>query len=382
MKIALIGSRGIPAAYSGFETFYEQLSVRLAERGHAVTVYNRSHFVKRREREYRGVRLVRLPSIPTKHLDTITHTFCSTLHALTQRYDIAYYCIVGNSPLVWLPRLVGARTLLNVDGEDWAREKWGWFARRYQLISERIATRTANIIVADAKGIRDRYRRAYGIDTVFVPYGANIQRDEASAALERWGLQPRRYLLYVGRLVPENAVDLLISAYRDVRTDMPLVIVGDAPFMDEYKAMLRKAADDRVVFTGYAFGSDYAQLSSHAYLYVQPSAIEGTRPALLDQMGFGNCVVVRGSRVNREVVDGFGCVFEQDSPRESLAETLERLISEPATVEAYRATVRQRISSYYDWEWVTDFYEDMFRRMLQKRTLIDYEDFVASLSQQ
>ena len=109
MKIALIGSRGIPARYTGFETFYEQLAVRLAERGHQVTVYNRSHFIKDVRGSYKGVRLVTLPSIPTKHLDTLTHTFVSSMHALTQRYDIAYYSIVGNSPLAWIPRLVGSK---------------------------------------------------------------------------------------------------------------------------------------------------------------------------------------------------------------------------------------------------------------------------------
>ncbi len=123
MKIALMGSRGIPARYSGFETFYEQLAVRLVELGHDVTVYNRSHFIKDIKKEYKGVRIVSLPSIASKHLDTITHTFLSSIHAVFQRYDIVYYCIVGNSPLVWLPRLVGSKTLLNVDGEDWAREK-------------------------------------------------------------------------------------------------------------------------------------------------------------------------------------------------------------------------------------------------------------------
>ena len=214
MKIALIGSRGIPARYSGFETFYEQLGVRLAERGHDVTVYNRSHFIRDVKNEYRGVRLVSLPCIRTKHLETITHTTLSTLHALTQRYDIIYYCIVGNAPLTWIPRIFGAQTLLNVDGEDFAREKWGGFARWYQRWCEKVAVRAPNVVIADALAIQRRYRDVYGAETIFAPYGANIQSASRTAALGSWGLSPDQYILFVGRFVPENAIHTLIKAFK------------------------------------------------------------------------------------------------------------------------------------------------------------------------
>lgn len=174
MKIALIGSRGIPARYSGFEQFYEQFAVRLAECGHDVTVYDRSHFIKDVKKEYKGVRIVSLPLIPTKRLDTITHTALSTLHALFQGYDIVYYCIVGNSSLVWISRLTGAKTLINVDGEDWARNKWSGFAKTYQKWCERVVCKCANTVIADAKGILWRYRELYRHETIFVPYGARI----------------------------------------------------------------------------------------------------------------------------------------------------------------------------------------------------------------
>ena len=378
MKIAFLGSRGIPARYSGFETFYEQLAVRLARRGHDVTVYNRSHFIKDVRGHYQGVRLVSLPSIPTKHLDTITHTFLSSLHALTRGYDITYYCIVGNSPLVWIPRVVGARTLLNVDGEDWAREKWGAFARWYQLQCERLASRAANVVVSDAHGIQERYRKRYGVETIFVPYGANVQRTEERDVLTRWGLEPQEYLFYVGRFVPENAIDVLIEAFAGLETGKKLVIVGDAPYADEYKSRLQALglADPRVVFTGYAFGRDYEQLSSHAYLYVQPSAVNGTRPALLDQMGFGNCVVVRNSQVNMEVVGDCGTFFDQAEPVGNLRAVLARLLANPDEVSLYRKRVRSRIENYYNWEWITDFYEDLFGRLKARRALVSYDDFL------
>lgn len=384
MKIAFMGSRGIPARYSGFEQFYEQLSVRLAARGHDVTVYNRSHFIKDVGREYKGVRIVSLPSIPTKHLDTITHTFLSTLHTLFARYDVVYYCIVGNSPLVWIPRLFGAKTLINVDGEDWAREKWHGFARVYQKWCERVACRAANAVIADAKGILSRYRALYNHEAIFVPYGANIRahlrggaKDELSI-LQQWGLEPNEYILYVGRFVPENAIDLLIRSFRKTVTNKKLVIVGDAPYAEDYKRHLHEMAteDPRVVFTGYAFGESYEQLSAHAYLYVQPSGIDGTRPALLDQIGFGNCVLVRNSDVNMEVIGDCGAFFDRNRLEDSLAEMLHLLVLSPEQVEMYRAKAVSRIETYYNWEWVTDFYEDLFDRLLRGTERLQYDEFL------
>ena len=403
MKIALIGSRGIPARYSGFEQFYEQFAVRLAERGHEVTVYNRSHFIKDVKKEYKGVRIVSLPSIPTKHLDTITHTALSSLHALFQGYDIVYYCIVGNSPLCWIPRMVGAKTLINVDGEDWARDKWSGFAKTYQKWCERVACTCANVVVADAHGILERYRRLYNYETIFVPYGANIRTDLRSSsnvaqsaesieqseerhapcpiphALKKWNLLPEEYIFYVGRFVPENAIDLLIRSFKKLKTDKKLVIVGDAPYADEFKKSLHELAgdDDRIIFTGYAFGDDYAQLSANAYLYVQPAGIDGTRPALLDQMGFGNCVLVRNSTVNMEVIGDCGCFFDKERLEESLVEVMQQLVNDAERVEGYRSKVVSRIENYYNWEWVTSFYEDLFQRLKEKRPLAQYDEYVA-----
>lgn len=376
MKLAFIGSRGIPARYSGFETFYEQLGLRLAERGHAVTVYNRSHFIRDVKGEYRGVKLVSLPCIRTKHLETISHTFVSTLHAVFRRYDVAYYCIVGNAPLVWLPRLVGTRTLLNVDGADWAREKWGAFARWYQKMSERIATRTPSVVIADARAIRERYRQEYDTDTVFVPYGGNIVTDTAANELAQWDLAPRDYILYVGRFVPENAIHTLIEAFGKVKTDKKLVVVGDAPYADKYGRRLREMADDRVVFTGYAFGDAYSQLSRNAYLYVQPSAINGTRPALLDQLGFGNAVLVRNSTVNMEVIEDCGASFDAANPVESMAGRLQQLVDDSAEVGRLREKAVSRIHSFYNWETVTDFYEDLFERLLRREPPLSYDEFL------
>lgn len=365
MNIALMGTRGIPANYSGFETFYENLGPRLAERGHRVTVYNRPHHVGHRDlRSYKGVRLVHMPSVATKHLDTISHTALSVLHGLTQRYDIAYICGVGNTPLAWVPRVGGAKVLLNVDSADWKRAKWGRLASWYLRNTERFAARTANVIVADNRAIQERYRREYAADAVFVPYGANVIRNEATTALGPFGLTPRRYFLWVGRVVPEARIEEVIDAFKSLGAPgFKLVILGDAPFTDDYKAFLRARASDDVVFTGYQFGEVYQQLSCHAFAYVQPSPVSGTSPALLDQMAFGNAVIVRGTPTNSEVIADAGVAYAPSDPVSGLAEEMRRLVESPELVARLRREAVLRVQQAYSWDAITDQYEALFARL-------------------
>ena len=366
MKIALLGTRGIPASYGGFETFYENLGPRLAERGHEVAVFNRPHVVGHRDlKTYRGVELVHLPSIPTKHLDTITHTAVSVVRALPSRYDIVYICGVGNTPLAWIPRLSGARVVLNVDSADWRRAKWGAIARGYLRSMERFSAVAANTIVVDNEAIGRRYRDDYGIKALFVPYGANVLRNEGTAALEPWGLDPGRYVLWVGRLEPETRVEELIEAFTKAALgDFKLVILGDAPFADEYKQKLRSVATPAVVFTGRQFGEAYQQLSCHAFAYVQTSPTSGTSPALLDQMAVGNAVIARGTATNSEVVADAGLTYPEDDPVDGLAAALGRLAADPALVQQLRAAAVQRVRDRYSWEHVTDVYEGLFNKLV------------------
>ena len=358
-----MGMRGIPKGYSGFETFVRELAPRLVSRGHEVTVYGRSYHQEKGE--YKGVKLVSLPTIRRKHMETILHTTLCGLHSLFCGYDIVYICIVGNSPAALLPRLGGAMVVLNVDGADCEREKWGRWAQGYLRWTERIATRTAHKLIADAEIIQDRYRKLYNAGLEFIPYGGNIVENAGDEALEQFGLVKNDYFLFVGRLVPENSAHLLIEAFKQLRTDRTLVIVGDAPYADEYKAQLHAMAAPNVIFTGYIFDKGYQQISSNAYCYVLPSGVDGTRPVLLDQLGFGNCVVARGTSANREVVGDCGLLFDPSNPLRSLVEILQNLIDNPNTVKHYKKLAPSRIKAKYSWDQVTSRYEELFERLLR-----------------
>jgi glycosyltransferase involved in cell wall biosynthesis len=366
LRIACMGTRGIPAHYGGFETFYENLAPRLVDRGHDVTVYTRPWSVGR-HRRHAGARLIPLPSIRTKHLDTISHTSLSVLHGLTQRFDVVLICGPGNAPLAWVPRLARTSVVLNVDGSDSKRAKWGRLASSDLRAAERLSASLATVIVADNRAVQQRFRSDYGVDAIFIPYGANIGRTESRAVLDRLGLEARRYILWVGRLERETRVEELIEAYQGLDdTALKLVIVGDAPFADAYRARLREMSGPDVIFAGYAFGDDYAQLSSHAFAYVQTSPTSGTSPALLDQMGFGNAVIGRGTATIREVIDEAGLVFDPDDAVSSLAETMRRLLDDPALVGRLRAASVERVRTAYSWDSVTDAYESLFYRLADR----------------
>lgn len=368
MKIGFIGSRGIPACYSGFETFVEQLSVRLARRGHDVTVYNRIPFHPYREPEYQGVKIVRLPTLRTKATDTILHSLLSSVHAIGARYDVAYFCGVGNALLSVLPRTFGAKTIINVDGADFARAKWSGFGRWWLQRSERWATQVADAVIADNGTIQKRYRDHYGVDATLIPYGANIvTTDPGSEVLKRYGLTPGNYFLYVSRLTPENAADVAIEAYLESQQTLPLVIVGDAFYQSQYIGRLKALAarSTKIILTGFQFGSAYEQLSYHARAFVLPAAIDATRPVLLDQMGFGNCIIVRDTPGNLEVIADTGVTFSDADPAHSLAAVLDRIAAHPEGAHNLGRRAQERVAQFYDWEVVATRYEEFFTRLRQ-----------------
>ncbi len=365
MKIALLGTRGVPASYSGFETCVEQLGKRLVARGHEVTVYCRSHHIRYEGSHYLGMRLVKLPTVANKYLDTIVHSFLSSLHALAQRYDIALYFIAGNSPVTWIPRLVGTRTLLNVDGLDWKREKWPALAKRYIQLAEFLATKLPNGYLTDSHVVQTYYRDRFGSEPPYIPYGSEVEVVPAGETLARFGLESGNYVLFVGRLVPENCAHHIVDAFRAIDTDLKCVIVGDAAYAQAYIADLqeRAAGDPRIIFTGYVFGRGYHELGTNARIFVESSGVGGTHPALVEAMAFGNCVIVHNTPENLETIGDAGFAYDGQEGAESLRQVLQTLLADPARVADYGQRARQRAQTHYSWDAVTDAYEALFRQI-------------------
>jgi glycosyltransferase involved in cell wall biosynthesis len=363
MKIAILGTRGVPANYGGFETFAEELGSRLVTRGHEVTVYGRRHHIAAELRRYRGMRLVVLPTIRHKYLDTVAHTWLSTVHVLLYTPDIVLFCNAANALFAAWPRLRRAKVVLNVDGIERRRNKWNAAGRGWYLLSERLATWLPVAIVTDARVIQRYYESRYGSYTTFIPYGATLDRAETTAALSRFGLKSRQYILYVSRLEPENNAHAVIAAYRQAELDLPLVMVGDAPYAEDYIAGLRRGAGPGVLFTGAIYGEGYRELQSHALAYVQATEVGGTHPALVDAMAVGNCVLANDVPEHREVAADTAIYFQAREPG-TLAEALRQVLREPERAAELGRKAAKRVGALYSWDAVTDNYERLFSSLL------------------
>jgi glycosyltransferase involved in cell wall biosynthesis len=367
IRIGMLGTRGVPASYSGFETCVEELGTVLAARGHDVTVYCRVPHITYKDNAYRGMRLVKLPTIRSKHLDTITHSLLSAVHALSQRYDITLFFNVGCSVVTWIPRLAGQRVILNVDGLDWKRKKWGRVARWYLRASERWATRFPHRLVTDSRQVQGYYLARYASPPpTYIAYGAEPMSVPPGRYLEQYGLVPGRYILFVGRLVPENCAHHLVESFVGLATDFRCVIVGDAPYAATYINRLRATTDPRVIFTGYLFGEGYRELAGNAYCFVETSEVGGTHPALLEAMGLGRGVVVNDTPENLETIADAGFSYEGSVGAPSLRAVLERLLKDPAIVHEFGERARERVREHYSWESVTDAYEQLFLELLNE----------------
>jgi glycosyltransferase involved in cell wall biosynthesis len=270
-------------------------------------------------------------------------------------------CNAANALAAGVVRLSGKKTVLNVDGIERQRKKWNWLGRSYYWVSEWLATKIPHVVVTDARVIQAYYQSRFGKESTMIPYGAEVERKRDAEGLKAFGLEPERYVLYVSRLEPENNAHVVIEAFEPIKTDLNLVIVGDAPYAQAYINRLKATRDPRIIFTGYVFGEKYRLLQQNAYCYVHATEVGGTHPALLEAMGFGNCVLVLDTPENREVVAEAGLYYRNV---EELKVTLQHLVDNPSRIGEYRKQAIARVKAHYDWEVVTDQYERLFAKRM------------------
>ena len=374
LRVALVGSRGIPGLYGGYETLFTELAPRLVARGFEVTVYCRTSPPRPGDRiggrsgtrpplrraSFRGARLVHLPTLRTKHLDTPVHTLLSCLHAAGERFDAAL--VVNSANALFLPLLsaAGTPTLLNVDGIEKRRAKWGAFGRAVFALSERLACVLPDRLVTDAEVIRAHYVERYAAPSEIVTYGVDARPLWQSGVLRRLGVEKRGYFLYVSRFEPENNPHRVIAAFARVGGEVPLLMVGGAPYANDYIASFRPTADPRVRFPGPIYGRGYRQLLSHALVYIHATEVGGTHPALVEAMGYGNCLVVNDTPENREVAGDTALYFRADAPA-TLAALLEKLRTDPDEARRRGLAAAARAAERYNWETIADQYADLLR---------------------
>ena len=360
----MIGTRGVPARYGGFETAVEEIGSRLVARGHEVVVYCRG---EDRSPEYLGMQRVRLPALKATTMETLSHTGLSVLHQLRHRCDVALVFNAANAPLLPLVRAARIPVAVHVDGLEWKRAKWGPIGRRYYLVNERLAVRWADLLIADAVGIQDYYRSRYDADSVFIPYGAPILSEPPLDRLPELGLTPGGYHLVVARLEPENHVDMILAGYARSDSTLPMIVVGTVPYPSEHERRVHElaAADPRVRMLGSVWDQDLLNaLYAGAATYTHGHSVGGTNPSLLRAMGAGCAVTAYDVIFNREVLGEAGLFFSD--PDELAARVKEAEADPGATVER-GALGRDRAATRYRWDEVTLGYESLCESLLAGR---------------
>ncbi len=362
VRVAFIGGRGLVSKYSGIESYYEQAGHELARLGHEVTVYCRTYFTPP-IKNHNGMRVQRLPTIRSKHLETVVHTFLSTLHAMASDCDIVHYHCLGPAFFSFLPRLVGKKTVVTVQGLDWQRGKWGRIASRVLRWGESAAVTLPDATMVVSQALQQHYRNQYSRDTIYVPNGAKATDRVAPRRLAEWGLLPGNYVLFLGRFSPEKNCHLLIEAFEKIDTDMKLVLAGGSSHSDEYVKQLRQHESERVHFLPWVAGADLEELLTNAALFVLPSELEGLSLALLDAMAAGVCVLTSNIPENREVVDGVGFTFERGSSTD-LERMLDLLVHDPDLRRQASIRERERIRSQYLWPEIARSIEKTYHAIL------------------
>jgi glycosyltransferase involved in cell wall biosynthesis len=347
LRIAFIGGRGVISKYSGIETYYEEMGAGLAEMGHEVTAYCRSYFTPEIS-EHRGVRIVRLPTIRTKHLDTLIHSFLSTIHACVSNFDVVHYHTLGPSIFVFLPRLFGKKTVVTVQGLDWQRKKWGRLAQYALKICEWSSARLPNATVVVSRILQERYRARYGKECAYVPNGTRIRERRTGDYLAKIGLEPGGYALFLGRLSPEKNCHLLIEAFENFDTPMKLVLAGGSSHTDDYVARLRQHQSERIRILDWISGATLEEVVTNAAAFVLPSDLEGLSLALLDAMGAAVCVLASNTPENLEALGDAGFTFRKGDV-DDLRRMLGLLLSDSMLREKFGRRAQARVRENYLW---------------------------------
>ncbi len=365
MNISIIGTRGYPYVYSGYETFVAELAPRLTARGHIVTVYCHRGLFGSYPKIVDGVQLRYIPSIKSKTLSQFTNSLLSTLDVCCRGNDVVFYVNSANGPFGLLTKLFRQKTAINVDGLEWLRPKWKGLGAKYFYTASKLATKLFNVVVSDSESMAEIYRREFSAESVVIAYGAHISTSQKPELLQKYNLSPDEYYLVVGRLIPDNNAADIVRGFEQTKTKRKLVIVGDVPYKDAYAESIRQTKDLRIIFTGYVRDAEVLrELYCNSYVYIHGHEFGGTNPTLLMALASGCCVLALDTVFSREVLDGeeHGVYFKKE-PNE-LTRLIHHMDSDESLVKAFRAKAKKRIEEKYTWEKITNQYEKLFCKMV------------------
>ncbi|MDP1678346.1 MAG: DUF1972 domain-containing protein [Bacteroidota bacterium] len=364
MKIAIIGSRGYPYVYSGYETFVTELSTRLVKKGHKITVYCHKGLFKEFPPVVNGVDLVYLPAIETKSISQLSHSLLSTLHVVSRSVDVVLYVNSANGPFGLITTIARKKTAINVDGLEWLRPKWKGLGAKYFYFSSWLSTKLFDVVISDSDRMADIYKKEFNASSTTIAYGANPAYSTNPELIEQMGLKKNDYYLIVGRLIPDNNADIIVKGFEKSTSKKKLVVVGDVPYRDAYAESIKKTTDPRILFPGYVKDPNVLrELYCNSYAYFHGHEFGGTNPTLLKALAYGCGILALDTVFSREVLlDGkHGVFFQKDV--DSVAMVVNETEKDSSRLETLRSIARERITSNYTWEKIADQYEQLFTTM-------------------
>ncbi len=365
INISIIGTRGYPYVYSGYETFVKQLSERLVLKNCNVTVYCHKGLFIKRPKEKNGIKLVYIPTIETKILSQPIHSFLSIIHACFSRPNVVLVVNSSNGPFGLITKIFRIPTAINVDGLEWLRPKWKGFGSIYFKWASKMATLFYDQIINDSEEMKKVYLNLFRRDSKVIAYGANIRKSESPELIKKWNLKQRDYYLVIGRLIPDNNADLIINGFLKTNSKKKLVIVGDVPYKDSYSNELKNIIDERLIFTGYVKNQDLlAELYHNCYVYIHGHEFGGTNPTMIKAMAYGCAIIALDTVFNQEMLqkEKYGLLFKKEIS--SLANQIDYCEKEKLKIDKLRLESVKGITNRYNWNFITDQYLEVFKTLI------------------
>jgi glycosyltransferase involved in cell wall biosynthesis len=368
IKIAIIGSRGYPFVYSGYETLIKELSERLvAKKGCEVTVYCHRYLFKKKPALVNGIKLVYVPTIESKSLSQLIHSFLSMCHAVTSDADVIFAVNTANGPFGLISKIFRKPTAINVDGLEWLRPKWKGLGAKYFKIAARLSTILFDQIINDSDEMRKVYLNMFKKDSVVIAYGAKVTKSEDHSLIKQWLIKPKEYYLVVGRMIPDNNGDVIIKGFLASNSTKKMVVVGDVFYKDNYADSLKAIKDERLIFTGYVNDPKVLRaLYHHCYVYVHGHEFGGTNPTMIKAMAYGCAILALDTVFNKEMLDNdsYGIYFDKN--QDAVRHQINYADEHPNKIEKFRQNSHFGITDKYNWDCITDQYLEVFRHLTKK----------------
>jgi glycosyltransferase involved in cell wall biosynthesis len=368
IKISIIGTRGYPYVYSGYETFVKELSERLILKNCNVTVYCHKGLFNIRPKEIKGIKLVYIPTIETKILSQPIHSFLSIIHACFSKADAILVVNSANGPFGIITKLFRIPTAINVDGLEWLRPKWKGLGSIYFKWASKMATVFFDQIINDSDEMRKVYLDLFKRDSKVIAYGANIRKSKNPDLITTWNIKQREYYLVIGRLIPDNNADLIIKGFLKSNSKKQLVIVGDVPYKDFYASNLKNIVDKRLIFTGYVKDQNIlAELYHSCYVYVHGHEFGGTNPSMIKAMAYGSAILALDTVFNQEMLQNgkYGLFFKKELL--SIINMIDYCEKENLLIDKLSSESVNGITKKYDWDFITNQYLKVFKTLVSKR---------------